>query len=120
VARIVAAAQRHNPEHGITGLLVFGAGVFFQWIEGPRANIVRLMEIIRADPRHHQVVTLSETEEVRERLFPTWDMERVDADNIREVLEDALETAEDQASVTALTRMLAKLDGPLDSLGSSD
>jgi hypothetical protein len=39
VKRIVATAQRHNPERGITGLLVFGSGVFFQWIEGPRAQI---------------------------------------------------------------------------------
>lgn len=118
VARIVAAAHRHNPVHDITGLLVFGSGVFFQWLEGPRANIVGLMAIIRADARHHDVVMLSETEEVRERLFPAWDMERVDADNIREVLEDALDSAEDPANVTALTRMLAKLDGgPLDSLG---
>lgn len=118
VGTIVASAQRHNPTYDITGLLVFGSGVFFQWLEGPRAHIVALMEIIRRDRRHHDVVMLSETEEVRERLFPAWDMERVGADDIRTVLEDALETAEDPGNATALTRMLAKLDGgPLDSLG---
>lgn len=118
VGRIVAAARRHNPAHDITGLLVFGSGVFFQWLEGPRAQIAGLMAIIHADPRHRDVVTLSETEEVRERLFPEWDMERVDAANIREVLEDALDAAEDPGNVTALTRMLERLDeGPLDSLG---
>lgn len=120
VERIVASARHHNPSYGITGLLVFGSGVFFQWIEGPRAHIVGLMAIIRDDARHHDVVMLSETEEVRERLFPAWDMERVGADNIREVLEDALETAEDPGNVTALERMLAKLDGgDLDSLGGN-
>ena len=33
---IIAVAQRRNPLHGITGLLVFGGGIFFQWLEAPR------------------------------------------------------------------------------------
>ena len=118
VDRIVATARRYNPERGITGLLVFGSGVFFQWIEGPRPEIERLLAMIRRDPRHHDLVLLSETEELRERLFPGWDMERVEAHDIRDVLEDALETAEDPGNVVALERMLAGLDGgPLQSLG---
>jgi hypothetical protein len=118
VDRIVASAQRHNPAHAISGLLVFGSGVFFQWLEGPRADVGRLMTIIRDDPRHHDVVILSETEEVRERLFPDWSMERVGPDHIREVLEDALETAQDPRNATALNRMLEALgDGPLGPIG---
>jgi len=118
VARIVASAQRHNPAHGITGLLVFGSGVFFQWIEGPRAQIERLMGILHGDPRHRDIVALSETEEVRERLFPAWDMERVGEDDIRDVLKDALDDAEDPTQVAALSRMLERLEaGPLSALG---
>ena len=120
VGRIVAVSQRHNPEKRITGVLMFAGGVFFQWIEGPRTHIKSLMATIRADPRHHDIVSLSETEETRERLYPDWDMERVDAEDIREVLNDALDTAEDQNNVTALKRILARLDaGPLDSLGQA-
>jgi hypothetical protein len=55
------------------------------------------------------MVILSEDEEIRERIFPTWDMELVDAENIQEVLQDALETAQDQKSVDALELMLQKL-----------
>jgi len=55
------------------------------------------------------MVILSEDEEIRERIFPTWDMELVDAENIQEVLQDALETAQDQKSVDALELMLEKL-----------
>lgn len=118
VARIVAASNRHNPERGITGLLVYGSGVFFQWIEGPRAQIARLMAILHDDPRHHDIIMLSETEEVRERLFPAWDMEQVAAGDIRNVLEDALANANDPDNIAALTRILERLDdGPLDSLG---
>lgn len=115
--RIVATAHRHNPVHGITGMLVFGSGVFFQWLEGPREPVMALMDRLRADPRHDAIVELSEVEEVRERLFPQWDMELVTSDHIREVLEDALSSASDGRNARALRGLLAHLDaGPLSRL----
>ena len=114
VARIVATARRRNPALGITGLLVFGSGIFFQWLEGPRSQVEQLMALLRTDPRHDNVVTLSENEEVRERLFPDWDMELVTADHIRDVLADALDNATDERSAAVLRQLLAQLDaGPL-------
>ncbi|MBP6763622.1 MAG: BLUF domain-containing protein [Rubrivivax sp.] len=118
VEGILKSAHRNNPRNGITGLLVFGGGMFFQWIEGPRANIRKLMEVIKADSRHESVVVLSETEEVRERLFPDWDMELVTPDDIRVVLLDAHESASDAQSIQALDTMLEQLEsGPLCSNG---
>ncbi len=111
VDRIVASARRHNPASGITGMLVFGSGVFFQWLEGPRDNVRQLMETIRSDTRHETVVLLSETEEVRERLFPDWDMELVGTEHIREVLLDAHENAKDSRNAAALTALIKHLDG---------
>jgi len=90
VDRIIATSHLHNPRWGITGMLVFGDNIFFQWLEGPRASILRLMSLLRTDNRHEQIIMLSEVEEARERLFPQWDMELVDADQIRDVLTDAL------------------------------
>ena len=112
VARIVEQAHAANPGLGITGMLVFGGGVFFQWIEGPRDHIVPLMDRIRADPRHHQVVTLSESEEVRERLFPDWDMELVTSAEIRDVLLDAMATAQDEKNIETLRLTLMRLGPP--------
>jgi len=118
IDHIVKNAQRRNPEHGITGLLVFGSGVFFQWLEGPRDNIMQLMSLIEKDPRHQSIIHLSSGEEVRERLFPDWAMELVSADDVREVLQDARENANDQSNQTALDRLLAELDtGRLSDLG---
>ena len=52
VHRIIRSARRRNPEQGITGLLVFGSGVFFQWLEGPRDSVTALMATLKADARH--------------------------------------------------------------------
>jgi hypothetical protein len=110
VARILESARRFNPVHGITGLLVFGSGIFFQWIEGPREHVTRLMTLIGSDPRHDSIVLLNELEEVRERLFPDWDMELVTAADIRDVLIDARNDAEDAQNAAALTLLIAQLD----------
>lgn len=118
VGRIVELAQQHNHARGITGVLVFGSGVFFQWIEGPAAEIKKLIASLHGDPRHYDIVSLSQSEEERERLYPNWDMEKVEAEDIRLILQDALETAGDVNNVAALTRIVKHLDsGPLASLG---
>jgi hypothetical protein len=111
VQRIIATARRCNPELRVTGMLVFGSGIFFQWLEGPRDNVTALMSRLRADTRHKHIIQLSEVEEVRERLFPDWDMELVTSDHIREVLVDALDSASDPKNAQALEHLLAQLDG---------
>lgn len=110
VADIIALSQRNNSREGITGLLVFGSGIFFQWLEGPRDNVTDLMQRLSKDVRHNTIIALSEDEEVRERLFPDWDMELVSGEDIREVLTDALDTAEDPKNAEALRQLLAELD----------
>lgn len=117
---IIATARRRNPALGITGLLVFGGGVFFQWLEGPRDNVTQLMATIASDPRHASIVRLSANEEVRERLFPSWDMELVQPTDIREVLQDALDTSDDASTTASLGLLLEQLDsGALDLVGTA-
>ena len=118
VSRLVAFSQKRNVARGITGVLVFGSGVFFQWIEGPPAEVRTLIANLHDDTRHHDIVTLDRSVEVRERLYPHWEMEPVEAGDLREVLEDALESAEDDSNVAALKRILGHLaSGPLPSIG---
>ena len=107
--KIIATAKRHNPRFGITGLLVFGSGIFFQWLEGPRDNVTSLFKMISADPRHADVVLLTKEDEFRERLFPTWDMELVAAEDISAVLEDAMHEASDPKQKSTLSQMLQEL-----------
>ena len=117
VGRIVERAQRHNLARGITGMLAFGSGVFFQWIEGPAAEVKKLIASLHGDSRHFDIVSLEQSEEKRERLYPNWGMEKVEAEDIRAVLEDALENAEDKNNVATLRRILDQLtSGALDPL----
>jgi hypothetical protein len=112
--KIIATARHHNPIYGITGLLVFGSGIFFQWLEGPKDNVTSLFEIISADLRHSNVVLLTKEDEFRERLFPNWDMELVAAEDISAVLEDAMHDASDPKQKNTLSNMLLELNkGPL-------
>ncbi len=121
VNRLIVSAQRYNLTCGITGVLVFGSGVFFQWIEGPAVEVRKLMASLHRDRRHYDIVSLDQSEEGRERLYPNWQMERVGADDIREVLQDALESAEDENNVAALKRILDHLaTRSLDSLGRAN
>ena len=118
VDRIIEWSQRSNVERQITGVLVFGSGVFFQWIEGPPAEVSTLIKCLHGDPRHYDIVPLDRSVERRERLYPNWEMERVGADDIRAVLEDALDSAEDANNIATLKRILKHLDqGPLGTLG---
>ena len=120
VDRMVAWSQRRNLARDITGVLVFGSGVFFQWIEGPPAQVKALISSLHGDPRHYDIVSLDQSVDKRERLYPNWQMELVGADDILAVLRDALEAAEDQNNIAALRRILAHVSsGPLDTLGRS-
>ena len=118
VDRMIEWSQRRNVQRNITGVLVFGSGVFFQWFEGPPAEVENLIASLHGDPRHYDIVPLDRSVEKRERLYPNWEMERVGADNIRTVLQDALESAEDETHTATLTRILRHLDlGSLETLG---
>jgi hypothetical protein len=119
VDRIIKSSHRLNPARGITGLLVFGSGIFFQWLEGPRDSVLELMDTLKTDARHRDMVTLEESEEVRERLFPDWSMELVNPTDIKAVLLDAQETARDAQSAQALSNLLEQLaTGPISGLGA--
>jgi hypothetical protein len=107
---IISVSRVKNPRQKITGWLVCGSGIFFQWLEGSREDVKRLMVSISADTRHNTIVVLSESEEVGERLFEDWDMELVSADDIRDVLLDAISESTDTKNQEALRTLLEEVD----------
>lgn len=110
IDQLLSVARRNNASHHITGWLVYSSGIFFQWLEGSRGDVKRLMAVIAADPRHDSIVVLSEAEEVRERLFSEWDMELVSPEDIREVLFDAIGASKEPNNVGALQVLVNQLD----------
>jgi hypothetical protein len=76
IEAILASARHHNPEHGITGVLCYGGGIFLQAIEGGRAAVNELYAQIIRDARH-QEVQLLDYEEITERRFGGWTMGQV-------------------------------------------
>ena len=60
VGHIVAQARARNAQEAITGLLVFDGLRFCQHFEGPRRNVLRLLDRLEADPRHTGMKVLYE------------------------------------------------------------
>jgi len=61
-------------------------------------------------PDHESIVPLSATVEVRERLFPDWDMELVTATDIRDVLMKARHHAIGEQNAASPRVLLEELD----------
>ena len=62
-----------NARLGITGLLLYKHGAFMQALEGEEEAVRAIFAIIRADQRHHHILTLV-TMPVPARQFPDWSM----------------------------------------------
>jgi len=74
LAAILDVARANNACDGLTGLLVYVDGTFFQALEGPRRAVEALLDRIRADPRHRDFTVLI-AQDVAARGFPQWSME---------------------------------------------
>ena len=77
LAEILGQSDRNNRRDGLTGVLMRHGGRFIQAIEGRRADVDRLMDRLRADPRHENVRLLSD-QGVSDRLFREWPMTLVE------------------------------------------
>lgn len=70
---ILETSRAHNMNHGITGVLCYGGGIFLQAIEGGREAVNTLYSHIVFDRRHADVALLH-YEEISERRFGGWTM----------------------------------------------
>lgn len=74
--RIIETSARNNPARDITGFLIFGRGEFLQLIEGPGAELDRLLHDLGGDPRHRGITVLARRP-ILARSFPDWRMQRL-------------------------------------------
>lgn len=73
IAEILGEAKRNNDRRDITGALAVGNGAFLQVLEGPRHELDRLLERLRADPRHSALQILDQRR-IATRRFAAWSM----------------------------------------------
>lgn len=73
LAQILTKAGRHNLRAGITGMLLYTEGSFFQVLEGNAQVVHKLYDKILVDPRHSRAIKLIE-DRIEKRTFPQWSM----------------------------------------------
>jgi len=120
VQALVRRAQSRNRREALTGVVLYDGDHFFQWLEGPDANLGRVVESIRSDHRHTDLEVLGRHDGV-ERRFDGWDMKlagrRADAarwqDDVLDPPDDLLEQLRLQptAAPDLLVRLVPALAG---------
>lgn len=83
IQRLLERARHNNGERGITGMLLFIEGSFFQVLEGDAEIVDKTFETIARDARHDRVTQIIR-EPISKRSFGEWSMgftavERMDA-----------------------------------------
>ncbi len=70
---LLRVSRNNNQRDAITGMLLYKDGNFLQALEGPESAVRRRLEIIRQDPRHRCILSLTEKHQT-ERNFLDWSM----------------------------------------------
>jgi EAL domain-containing protein (putative c-di-GMP-specific phosphodiesterase class I) len=73
LAHLLARSRSNNQKNGVTGMLLYADGSFFQVLEGEPAAVDGLFETIKGDRRHRDV-TLIIREPIARRAFGDWTM----------------------------------------------
>jgi methanogenic corrinoid protein MtbC1 len=89
---LVAQARIRNRSLGVTGMLLFEDGCFFQTLEGPPSALSAVWASIQRDARHNHIEVLSK-HIATARLFSGWDL----------LLEVTSESAQETAFARAQT-----------------
>ena len=73
IVELLEQARVSNMELGITGMLLYDNGAFFQVLEGELEPVTRLLEKIQQDPRHERFIKIIQ-EDIEARDFSEWTM----------------------------------------------
>ena len=70
---LLCHARASNAERGLSGILLYVDGSFFQVLEGEAATVDALYQRIAGDPRHERVTVIIR-EPIARRAFADWSM----------------------------------------------
>jgi len=119
---LLAHARENNAKLGLSGIVIYDRGHFFQWLEGNDEPLGRVWNAIRADPRHTDVQVLID-QQIPTRLFAGWSMQFAHRDRQHETIVDGFIVAEPSLlddlhlnadKVPNILAAFGKLSSPLD------
>ncbi|MEO5342553.1 MAG: BLUF domain-containing protein [Gammaproteobacteria bacterium SHHR-1] len=70
---ILDISRRNNRKLGVTGILLYSGGRFFQVLEGEEKNVLDIYQHIAKNPLHRSPLVLSQGP-IQERNFGQWSM----------------------------------------------
>lgn len=70
---LLSVSRRNNTGDGVTGMLLYHEGSFFQVLEGDEDAVLGVFRRVEQDSRHRMVTVLME-QEVPKRAFGDWSM----------------------------------------------
>ena len=73
IVALLEKARKKNNKLGVTGILLYDKGAFFQIVEGNPEAITSLINIIQRDTRHERFVKII-YEDILGRSFSDWTM----------------------------------------------
>lgn len=118
IERIRASAVRHNEPAGVATALLYQSGWFAQWKEGPSEALLRIMDRVQADPRHHSMRIVHSSRGARLLAGP-WSTAVVTADEPPgemarrvEALQRELENGRQSSPQTAWRRLSTPMRHP--------
>lgn len=92
---LLAHIRDCNAKSGLTGLLLYDRGWFFQWLEGQPEALSETWNRIRRDPRH-EAVTVFADQVIPVRLFDDWPLRFAHRDRQHDSVIDGFILAEAQ------------------------
>jgi hypothetical protein len=76
---LLVQAHQQNEKIGLTGILLYDRGWFFQWLEGPTSALGTTWNRIRRDPRHRDMSVIAD-QPIPVRIYAEWNMRFVRRD----------------------------------------
>jgi hypothetical protein len=73
LTELLLQSRLNNSKAGITGMLLYSKGTFFQVLEGEEEALNIAFEKIKNDPRHKGIIKMK-SGTLAERNFPEWSM----------------------------------------------
>ena len=90
VDEIAAKSVINNSRDRVTGVLLSAHEFFFQILEGEPEDVDRVLDRIRNDVRHRDILILKAEQDVSSRLFSEWSMKTVRLDGTGDLLMEAI------------------------------